>query len=264
MEFDPNPPIFPATWATVWGEDHYGYWQAFEVNGVSQVMRWIVPGRFLMGSPKDEVGRSDNETQHQVTLSKGYWLADTACTQALWQAVMSENPSRFDDDPQNPVERVSWDDCQMFIEKLNKQVEGVRLRLPSEAEWEYACRAGTKTVFSFGDSLSSEHANFNGDAPYGDAEKGEYKERTVVVYSYQPNAWGLWQMHGNVWEWCQDWWGDYPAQPVVDPKGAIEGQERVLRGGGWLVSGQDVRSADRSANSPDYRRNFIGLRLAGG
>jgi len=266
MEFDPNPPIFPDTWATAWGEDHYGYWQAFEVNGVSQVMRWILPGSFSMGSPKNELERLDNETQHQVTLSRGYWLADTACTQALWLAVTRENPSEFKDDPQNPVETISWDDCQTFIEKLNEQVEGLTLHLPSEAEWEYACRAGTETVFSFGDSLSSEQANFDGHYPsnfYGDAGKGKYKERTVVVHSYQPNTWGLWQMHGNVWEWCQDRLGGYPAEPVIDPKGAAEGQGRVLRGGGWIILGR-VRSAYRSANSPDDRHYYIGLRLAGG
>jgi len=264
MEFDPNPPIFPDTWATAWGEDHYGYWQAFEVNGVSQVMRWIVSGSFLMGSPKNELERLDNETQHQVTLSKGYWLADTACTQALWQAVMGENPSEFKDDSQNPVERISWEECQTFIEKLNEQVEGLTLHFPSEAEWEYACRAGSRTVFSFGDSLSSEQANFDGNFPYGDVAKGEYKESTVVVHSYQPNAWGLWQMHGNVWEWCQDWRGDYPAEPVVDPKGAAEGQLRVVRGGSWFYFGQGVRSAIRDAYSPDDRLSLFGLRLAGG
>jgi len=262
--FDLDPPQFPAIWATAWGEDRYGYWQAFEVRGVSQVMRWIVPGTFLMGSPEDELERDGDETQHQVTLSKGYWLADTACTQALWVAVMGENSSHFDDDLQNPVEMVSWDDCQTFIEKLNKQVEGLTLRLPSEAEWEYACRAGTETVFSFGDSLSTAQANFNRDFPYADGTKEESKNRTMPVYSYDPNDWGLWQMHGNVWEWCQDWLGDYPAELVVDPKGVAEGQQRVLRGGSWINSGRNVRSAYRDALSPDDRNYGIGLRLAGG
>jgi len=112
--------------------------------------------------------------------------------------------------------------------------------------------------------LSTEQANFNGDYPYAGAEKGEYRERTMAVLSFAPNAWGLWQMHGNVWEWCQDFWGDYPAESVVDPKGVAEGQQRVLRGGGWFLDGRLVRSAYRDASSPVLRIYGIGLRLAGG
>jgi len=179
---------------------------------------------------------------------------------------MGGNPSRFKDGPQNPVDYVSWDDCQAFIENLNKQLQGaLTLRLPSEAEWEYACRAGTETVFSFGDNLSTEQANFDGDHPYEGAAKEESKNRPMPVYSYDPNAWGLWQMHGNVLEWCQDWLGNYSAEPVVNPKGMWHGgQECVLRGGSWISIGRSVRSADRNADSPDYRSNRIGLRLARG
>jgi len=240
-------------WAGDMGVDEYGLWADLEIKKVTQRLRWIAAGTFLMGSPEDEAERRDNETQHEVMLSKGYWLADTACTQKLWSAVMAENPSEFKDDLQNPVEMVSWDDCQTFIAELNEQVEGLTLHLPSEAEWEYACRAGTETVFSFGDSLSSEQANFKNEVG-----------QTVPVRSYHPNSWGLWQMHGNVWEWCQDWLGDYSEEPVVDPKGVAKGRKRVLRGGGWIFGGQIVRSADRNAYSPDLRVNNVGLRLAGG
>jgi len=268
MQFDFNPPIFPATWATAWGEDRYGYWQAFEVKGVSQVMRWIVPGTFLMGSPESEVGRRGNETQHEVILSKGYWLADGACTQELWRTVMGGNPSEFQDDLQNPVEQVSWYDCQNFIQKINKALrDELTLRLPSEAEWEYACRVGADKVFSFGGDLGSKQANFHGGYPYGDMVKGEYKERTVPVYSYSPNSWGLWQMHGNVWEWCQDRWSKYPEELVIDPKGErehVRPGRRLLRGGSWVDHGRLLRSASRYVLSPDYHLAYLGFRLAGG
>ncbi len=201
MILDPNPNPFPAPWAVAWGEDRYGLWQAFEIEGVRQVMRWIVPGRFEMGSPSDEPERDDDETQHTVTLSRGYWLADTACTQALWQAVMGNNPARFKEDPQCPVEQVSWNECQDFIVAANERLpDGPGLRLPSEAEWEYACRAGSTGPFSWGDDLSTDRANYNGNYPYADAPKGEYRQRTLEVLAFEPNLWGLFQMHGNVWE----------------------------------------------------------------
>ncbi|MCB1874475.1 MAG: formylglycine-generating enzyme family protein [Chromatiales bacterium] len=266
MILDPNPNPFPPAWAVAWGEDSFGLWLAFEIGGVRQVMRWIVPGRFEMGSPEDEPERwAEMETQHQVTITRGYWLADTACTQELWQAVMGENPARFNEDPQNPVERVSWNECQRFLEQANKQLqEGPGLRLPTEAQWEYACRAGSKGPFSWGDTLSTEQANYNGGYPYNNGPKGEYRNRTVPVLSFEPNPWGLYQMHGNVWEWCADWRDAYPPEPAVDPTGPAEGHQRVLRGGGWIVSGRLLRSAFRFGVEPDLRDDLTGLRLAGG
>jgi hypothetical protein len=134
----------PPAWADRWGHDAYGPWVTFRIGGVEQRLRWIPPGRFWMGSPEDEEGRFDNEgPQHEVELTQGFWLFDTPCTQALWQAVMAENPSHFQG-LNRPVENVSWDDCQVFINKLNEQVSRLRLRLPTEAQWEYACRAGTQ------------------------------------------------------------------------------------------------------------------------
>ncbi len=265
MMLDPNPPQFPASWANAWGEDGYGLWQAFEVQGVRQVMRWILPGQFQMGSSTAEAERFDAEKQHSVVISKGFWLAETACTQALWQAVMGQNPSYFDDDPLCPVDSVSWSDCKAFIQQLSHSLPGdLVLRLPTEAEWEYACRAGTTTVFNVGDHLSSSDANFDGNFPYGNVPNGVYREHTLPVHEFAPNRWGLFQMHGNLWEWGNDWLGDYPGELVVDPVGPAKGHRRVLRGGCWVLGARDLRAARRGASTPDRRSRSIGLRLAGG
>ncbi len=259
------PPEFPAAWATACGQDAYGFWQAIELSEVQQILRWIAPGEFLMGSPDDEAQRSDNEDLHQVTLSKGFWLADTACTQQLWLAVMGKNPSDFSDNPQNPVETVSWLDCREFIETANQQLtEGLQLRFPTEAEWEYACRAGTQTPFSWGNSLSAEQANYDGNYPYADGEQGEDRQRTVPVTEFAPNPWGFYQMHGNVWEWCADRYTEHLTDNAVDPVAPEDGRLRVLRGGCWLHYGHYLRSARRSWYEPDNRYHSIGFRLAGG
>ncbi|GAB4201453.1 MAG: formylglycine-generating enzyme family protein [Wenzhouxiangellaceae bacterium] len=265
---NPDPIHFPDRWAVAWGEDCCGLWQAFEIQGVRQVMRWIPSGTFLMGSPEDEPERNDDEIQHQVTISRGYWLAETACTQALWQAVMGKNPSRFVADNTLPVEQVSWDDCIEFIEAANQQLKnpghmGLSLRLPTEAEWEYACRAGTTTAFYWGNELTPKLANYDGNYPYADGKKGTYRERTVPVHSFLPNPWGLYQIHGNVLEWCADWYGQYPAEPVSDPSGPETGLYRVLRGGCWFSYGRGLRSARRDLLEPVSRRADDGLRLAG-
>ncbi|MBU1665848.1 MAG: formylglycine-generating enzyme family protein [Gammaproteobacteria bacterium] len=245
------PTEFPEPWASDWGEDDYGIFMGFTYKGVRQDFRWIEPGTFLMGSPKDEPERGDDETQHEVTLTKGYWLADTTVTQALWEAVMGENPSDFKG-ANRPVEKVNWNDAQAFISKMNGMKAELRLCLPTEAQWEYACRAGTTTRYAFGDELTKEQANFNASG-------------TVEVASYFPNDWGLHEMHGNVWEWCQDWYGSYPAQPVVDPQGAESGAGRVLRGGSWILNGGSCRSASRHRFDPASRfLDSYGFRLARG
>ncbi len=276
---NPNtaPPHFPESWAAEWGEDHYGFWQAFIYKDVRCVFRWIDAGTFLMGSPKNEVDREPwgKETQHKVTLTQGFWIAETAVTQALWQAVMGDNPSRFSDDLNNPVEQVSWDDCQKFIATLSPLLHQspfsqalkseLHLRLPFEAEWEYACRAGNQTPFSFGENISPDQVNYNGEYPYHKAEKGEYRGETVKVASLPCNAWGLYEMHGNVWEWCEDYYqSDLGSGDVTNPAGATESSERVVRGGSWDNYGKRVRSALRGLNSPDIRGNYLGLRLVVG
>jgi len=263
----PSHPVFPYPWASDWGEDRYGLWQAFTYQAVRHVFRWIGPGGFMMGSPKTERGRSSNEELHLVTLSQGFWLAETTVTQALWQAVMGDNPSDFKGD-ERPVEQVNWADAQVFIAKLRQLYPELNARLPWEAEWEYACRAGTQTPFSFKGELTLAKVNYRGTWEYKASKWGEgAKQATAEVKAYPCNAWGLFVMHGNVWEWCEDIWREsLGAAAVCDPWQAPTGLEpgalRVVRGGSWHYGGRYVRSAIRYGYRPDLRSINIGLRLA--
>lgn len=223
-------------------------------NSIGMEFVLVPPGVFLMGSPdSDKDAREDEQPQHLVTISQPLYLGRYPVTQAQWQAVMGENPSHFTGD-NLPVERVGWEDAQAFIRKLNAQEGHVRYRLPSEAEWEYACRAGSRTRYCSGDD-----AGLLGPyAWYGENSGG----KTHPVGLLQPNAWGLHDMHGNVWEWVQDWYGDYPAGAELDPEGPSSGASRVLRGGSWDDSASYCRTADRDFDSPDSRDNDVGFRLA--
>lgn len=215
------PPQFPPDYATAWGEDHYGIWIEITVECIVQRLRWIPKGVFTMGSSEGEQERSNNEVLHEVTLTQGFWLADTTCTQVLWQAVMGNNPANFKDDLQNPVESVSWLDAQQFLSKLNQTLPSLKAHLPTEAQWEYACRAGTTTPFAFGENITPELVNYNGNYPYADAEKGQYRQKTLPVTALPANSWGLYQMHGNVWEWCLDeYTEDLGKKPLSDPVNA--------------------------------------------
>jgi formylglycine-generating enzyme required for sulfatase activity len=254
-------PMTQPSWASAIGRDRYGLWTEFTIPDledapVLQRMRWIAPGRFLMGSPETEAGRSRDEgPQHWATISRGFWLADTACTQALWQAVMGDNPSEFKGDPMRPVEQVSWDMAQSFMREIEDKVPGLGLSLPTEAQWEYACRAGTETAYSFGAAITGELARF-----YGPQSKNL---GTVPVGSLPPNPWGLFEMHGNVWEWCADGRREYGPDPVTDPLGPLETRaERALRGGSWGSGARDLRSAGRSAGDQGLRGSGVGFRCA--
>lgn len=237
-------------WASAWGEDEFGAFACFEAAGVEQRMRWIERGTFRMGSPEGEEGRfGDEGPQHEVTLSQGCWLADTPCTQALWVAVMGDNPSAYPS-PQRPVEKVSWDDVQRFLEKLNDLVPGLGARLPTEAEWEHACRAGTKgATYGVLDDVAWYSGNGGGDT-------------TRDVGHKLPNDWGLYDMLGNVYEWCADGYRQYISEPVTDPEGF--GPKRVYRGGSWSNVARSCRAAFRLWFGPGYRGGNLGFRLSRG
>ena len=212
----------------------------------------IPGGSFQMGSPSDESGRYDSEgPQHGVTVS-GFEMLTTEVTQAMWVSVMGSNPSHFKGD-NLPVEQVSWNACQDFIKKLNQRDSGKNYRLPGEAEWEYACRAGTTTRFYSGNSDS--------DLDRVGWYSGNSDNKTHPVGQKQPNAWGLYDLHGNVWEWCQDWYGYYPSGSVTDPRGPSSGSYRVYRGGSGRSSAKICRSAYRGYCDPSFRLSYLGFRL---
>ncbi len=216
----------------------------------------------MMGSPKTEPERDSDETRHRVILTNGFWLADTTCTQQLWLEIMGENPARFSENLNHPVERISWDDCSTFIEKLNAVTKGLYVRFPTEAEWEYACRAGTQTPFSFGETINPDQVNYNGNHPYNKRPKGEYRETTVAVKSLPANPWGLYEMHGNVEEWCADWFDNYKLDSEINPEGPNNGVRRVMRGGSWYFFARRARSAYRSGWLPGGRDVDRGFRFA--
>ncbi len=230
------------------------------------VFRLVPAGSFMMGSPPSESERSPNEAQHHVTLTKAFYCGKFQVTQDQWEHVMGSNPSYYRNAGKHaPVERVSWDDCQAFTKKLC-QLEGVpegTYRLLTEAAWEYACRAGTQTPFCYGNDLDSGMANFDGYHPYGSGRKCEARKGTMRVGSFHPNAWGLYDMHGNVWEWCQEWFQDWTSSGVaMDPLGPAPDHPRLCRGGGWLYPARDCRSANLNWFTPDWCSYDLGLRLA--
>ena len=260
----PNP--FPPPWAAAWGDDRYGLWATFEVKGVVQRLRWIAPGSFQMGSdPMLDVHHQPNETQHWVTLNQGYWLADTPCTQALWQVVIGSNPSYVKDDPEKPVDSVNWDKVQDFFGALAAQgflPAGFEACLPSEAQWEYACRAGSALAYHFGDTVSTDWCNH--DYGRNASLRHQTKQTTLSVKVLWANAWGLYQMHGNVWEWCADGKRIYTANAVSDPegsKGADKDDQFAVRGGSWGHSGRGTRSAGRDAYVRARYSNALGFRF---
>ncbi|WP_422362166.1 formylglycine-generating enzyme family protein [Reichenbachiella sp.] len=225
----------------------HGESKKFEINDTYSIeMVWIAAGQFLMGSPESESERNPSrEKQHQVTLTKGFWIAKTETTQAVWESVMGDNPGKIKS-PNHPIESVSWDDTQKFIKKLNKQ--GAQFRLPYEAEWEYACRAGSTGAYAGDRDVMTWHSGNSG-------------RTTHPVASKEPNAWGLYDMHGHILEMCQDWFTEDVSTYNFDPKGPKNGTRRVQRGGQYTGRIRHSRSADRQSGFPNQNAFFVGFRL---
>ena len=250
----------------------------------------IKAGTFLMGSPSNEVGRQDNEIQHKVTLTQDFEIQTTEVTQFQYFLIMGYNPSYFKKEkycsnehlvingkelcPNHPVEQVSWNDIQVFIVQLNKGEAGYTYGLPTEAQWEYAARgcegsgeptdmaSCTKTAFNLGDTISTDQVNYDGNFPYNNGSMGEYREQTVKVSSLaNANGLGLYDTHGNAWEWVEDKYGKYSSSHVTDPKGPSLGSYHVSRGGGWFGNGRAARSAYRAGWRPGVRYSAVGFRL---
>jgi formylglycine-generating enzyme required for sulfatase activity len=262
-------------------------------NSLGMKFAWIPPGTFLMGSPKDEKDREGydgaDETQHKVTLTKGFFMSVHQVTRGqfatfveksgyktqaekeggayIWtgkewklDATSNWRSPGFEQTNDHPVVCVSWNDGVEFAKWLAER-EKKTVRLPTEAEWEYSCRAGTTTPFHFGQTVSTEQANYDGNYTYGTGKKGVFRQKTTPVGSFPANAFGLFDMHGNAWDWCHDWFGKYPQGEVLDPQGPGAGQHRVVRGGSWTNNPQYCRSAFRCRIGPGYRSSNFGLRV---
>ena len=219
----------------------------------------VSAGTFLMGTPDTEAERDDDEILHEVTLTQPFLVGKYPVTQEQWQSVMGRNPSYFQGG-NLPVEMVSWNDAHEFFQKVREKT-GQAVCLPTEAQWEYTCRAGTSTPFHFGSVLNGTQANCVVVNHTATTETGPDLQKTSQVGSYAANAWGLHDMHGNVWEWCQDWYGEYSKEPVKDPQGVINGQYRVLRGGSWLYNAWGCRSGLRIRVPSGYQGSRCGIRL---
>ncbi len=221
-----------------------------EIAGIP--MQWCPPGEFFMGSPPGEADRNDDERQHRVILRKGFWISRTECTQGQWKKVMGANPSMYSGDDL-PVEKVSWYECKDWVEKMNQRSPvpgGWKWKLPTEAQWEYACRAGTDTAYAYGSYISAESVKYD-----------TKDSQTVKVGNYPPNRWGLVDVHGNVQEWCADWYNEkYYGEGQKDPSGPESGSFRIFRGGSWVGGEKYCRSAHRGRFKPDFKHQSVGFR----
>jgi formylglycine-generating enzyme required for sulfatase activity len=261
-------------------------------EGVNLEMVLISAGTFKMGSLDSEVGSQSDETRHEVTISKPFYLGKYPITVAQWKRFVAVTDYKteaetsggafkwdgkewkldpdtnwkhpgFRQAPTHPVVCVSWNDVQKFHSWLNALAlkNATTFAMPSESQWEYACRAGTTTPFHFGSELNGTQANCDGNFPYGTNRKGPFVEKTTPVGTYPPNAWGLYDMHGNVWQWCSDWYGEYPEKPIKDPVGPLSGKHRVLRGGSWFINANLCRAASRLRTFPSNRDDDCGGRV---
>jgi formylglycine-generating enzyme required for sulfatase activity len=236
-------------------------------NSLGMEFVLIPAGSFDMGSPPGEPHRNGDEIQHKVTISRPFYMQTTEVTLKQWWEVMGKKFfGRRKGKENSPVVKVSWFDCIEFIEKLNRMGEGI-YRLPTEAEWEYACRAGTTSAYFWGENIDCSKAMYSNNPRKSDTcsdfviSRGLKVGCPAIVKSFPPNGWGLYDMHGNVWEWCRDFYGQYPKRAVVDPKGPGEGKERVRRGGSWFKDGWLCRSANRNMGHPASKYDTLGFRL---
>jgi formylglycine-generating enzyme required for sulfatase activity len=265
----------------------YGHFRRFDVNANEDISTPIAtstepwtgmvfvelpPGRFTMGSASTEIGRNDDEVLHDVEITRPFLMGQSEVTQQQWRTVMGTAPSHFTAcGPRCPVENITYLDVQRFLEKLNAHpvaappgTPPLRYRLPTEAEWEYACRARTTGPFSTGEDLTTAQANYNGRQPYGSFPAGEFRMKTTPAGTFGLNPWGLADMHGNVWEWTSDWYGPYGegAAANIDPHGPASGEKRVIRGGSWFFDANSARCALRYTHAPQDKGFSLGFRVA--
>ena len=260
----PPPPTVPGT--------EPGERRVYKIEGISYPFRWCPAGTFTMGSPKNEQGRSDNEPQHEVTLTKGFWILETEVTQEMWTSLFDWNPSWFSktgigaprvknvETGSLPIEQATWEDTALFCQALQK-ASGWHVALPTEAQWEYACRAGTETAYSFGPVINPEDANYDDSEPGNVAQRRRAVRNPYPAAGFPPNGWGIHDMHGNVAEWCRDRYGVLDEKPVTDPVGSDMGNTRVFRGGAWFLDASCCRSAYRYGIDPDTRAYYLGFRI---
>ncbi|MEM7385133.1 MAG: formylglycine-generating enzyme family protein [Verrucomicrobiota bacterium] len=244
-------PVIPPPWATDFGQDRFGIYGKVMVEGVPFGFRWIPPGAFVMGAPEEEKGRRESEPLKEVEVTEGFWMLETPVTQQMWLTIERKDPSHFEK-VECPVERVSWEDCQSFIGQLNQRIPRLNAALPTEALWEYACRAGTRSAFNDGSPCTKPQGIDPALEKLGWYDRNS-DARTQAVREKDPNAWGLYDMHGNVWEWCQDETTEFG-----------NSARRVVRGGSWNFSAGYCRSAARLAFVPEYRYGYLGFRLVAG
>ncbi len=234
----------------------------YSIPSINYRMIYLPSGTFMMGSPPSEKGRYKDEALHKVGLTKGFYIGATEITQGQWLQIMGGNPSRFGAQHEDhPVDLVSWDDCQEFIMRLSRKEKSLKYRLPTEAEWEYASRAGSREAFTNG-AISQVKCGLDPNLDKVGWYCGNTKEDTPQpVAQKEPNAWGLYDMHGNAWEWCQDWYEESYSGSHIDPEGPASGASKVFRGGGWGLAARSCRSAFRDHYASDLKCKFLGFRL---
>ena len=259
------PPLATAPFSPTQAQKHQHTWAEHlglpvkTTNSIGMKLILIPPGQLTMGSPLGEEWHRKDEVQHEVTLSQAFYMGTAEVTQGEWKSLMPKNPSFFVDDAL-PVDTVNWLEAVAFCQKLSEK-EHAKYRLPTEAEWEHACRAGTTTPFFTGQTINTDQANYDGNYSYAGGPKGVFRETTTTAGTFAANPWGVYDMHGNVWEWCADWYSPYPSHAVKDPTGPAQGAARIVRGGCWINFPAVCRSANRGKTVPAIWNFNFGFRV---